>query len=171
MATNRNHTSKIKHSKLLLLTNSLSSPWRYLASNCWVFLTQSLVDGMSCADRHNSSTRSKFLKFDLTRTRRWRGFCAAAGHSTYAAYVDVFFLDQTSIVPDLDWMSLFSFNPRDDKSNKTKRNQMKTICVDSGVIRVARGGSRAKAPPLAARLEQVWGGALFFFLQSNRARA
>jgi len=171
MATNRHPTSKIKHSKVLLLTNSLSSPWRCLASNCWVFLAQSLVDWMSCADKHNSSIRSKSLKFDLTRARRRRGFRAAAGHSTYAAYVDIFFLDRTSVVQDPDRMSLFSSDPREEKSRKTKRNQMKTICVDSGVIRVARGGSRAKAPPLAARLEQVWGGALFFFLQSNRARA
>jgi len=142
VATNSHPTSKIKHSKLLVLTNLLSSSWRYLASNCWVFFAQSLIDRMSCADKHNSSIRSKFLKFEITRARLRRGFCAAAGHSTYAVYVDVFLLDRTSIVQDPDRMSLLPSDPRKKNQRKQKKSNENNLCGlwrDMGDVRRLQG--------------------------------
>ena len=38
----------------------------------------------------------------------------------------------------------------EDQTNKNEK-KLKKFCMDSGVMRVARGGSGAKAPALAAR--------------------
>ena len=41
------------------------------------------------------------------------------------------------------------------RATKNKRRFSATVRIDSGVLRVARGGSGAKAPPHAARPEDV----------------